>query len=247
MKRLILGIASFLITGIAVIYYLDARIPRATAILQVHPSPFPRPLSGITTRHTHYMESEFDIILSQQTLETAAEALDLSPEETTRLKDKITTEPMRGSDFIKITVKHQNADQAIKIANAIAEAYAQRRKESEESRADAAIEALDNEILSQNELVQKNLREFRSAAETNKITVTTNSFGPATFQLEAQEPTDPLATSERISKVTRAKEEYEQSRAMLREMIIKQQEARVLLKMPREPVTIHERAKLSVN
>jgi uncharacterized protein involved in exopolysaccharide biosynthesis len=40
-----------------------------------------------------------------------------------------------------------------------------------------------------------------------------------------------------------AKEAYEQSRAMLREMKIRQQEARVLLKMPRDPVTLQEAAK----
>jgi len=39
-----------------------------------------------------------------------------------------------------------------------------------------------------------------------------------------------------------AKEAYEQSRAMLRDMKIKQQEARVLLKRPHSPVTIHEYA-----
>ena len=36
-----------------------------------------------------------------------------------------------------------------------------------------------------------------------------------------------------------AKEDYEQARDLYREMKIKQQEARVLLKMPRTPVTIH--------
>ncbi|MEJ6580748.1 MAG: polysaccharide biosynthesis tyrosine autokinase [Akkermansiaceae bacterium] len=40
-----------------------------------------------------------------------------------------------------------------------------------------------------------------------------------------------------------AKEEYEQSRDMYREMKIKQQEARVLLKMPKTPITWHERPK----
>lgn len=224
MKRLIIGIASLLIAGIAVIYYLDARIPRATTILQVHPSTIAHSTSGVMTRG--YMESEFETIASEETLAMAAESLNLNYEEFSTLKGKVTSEPLRGSDFIKITVKHQNADQAIKIANAIAEAYAQRRKKSEESRAAAAIEALDNETLSQEELVQKHLQEFRTAAQTNKITVTTNSFGPATFQLQTQEPTDPITASKRLSNVTRAREEYEQSRAMLREMKIKQQETR---------------------
>ena len=40
-----------------------------------------------------------------------------------------------------------------------------------------------------------------------------------------------------------SKEDYEQSQVMFREMKIKQQEARVLLKMPRTPATLHERAK----
>lgn len=39
-----------------------------------------------------------------------------------------------------------------------------------------------------------------------------------------------------------AKEAYEQSRALLREMKVQQQETRALLKMPRDPVTIHEQA-----
>lgn len=40
-----------------------------------------------------------------------------------------------------------------------------------------------------------------------------------------------------------AKEDYEQSRDMFREMKVKQQEARVLLKMPKTPITIHEKPK----
>jgi uncharacterized protein involved in exopolysaccharide biosynthesis len=41
----------------------------------------------------------------------------------------------------------------------------------------------------------------------------------------------------------RAKEAYEQSRTMLHEMKIKQQEARALLELSRDPVTLHEAAK----
>ncbi|MDB4354008.1 polysaccharide biosynthesis tyrosine autokinase [Akkermansiaceae bacterium] len=44
-----------------------------------------------------------------------------------------------------------------------------------------------------------------------------------------------------------AKEEYEQSRDLLREMKIQQQEQRVLLRMPRTPITLHEYPKLEKN
>lgn len=53
---------------------------------------------------------------------------------------------------------------------------------------------------------------------------------------------DSVALSLRQHRYNQAKETYEQSRAMLREMKIKQQEARILLKMPRSPVTLHQKA-----
>jgi capsular exopolysaccharide synthesis family protein len=47
----------------------------------------------------------------------------------------------------------------------------------------------------------------------------------------------------RQNQYTQAKEAYEQAREMLRQMKIRQQEARVLLKMPRDPITLHEKPK----
>lgn len=44
------------------------------------------------------------------------------------------------------------------------------------------------------------------------------------------------------NRYNQAKENYEQARAMLREMKIKQQESRTLLKISRDPVTLHEAA-----
>ena len=244
MKRIILGFASLLIAGFALAYYLDSRIPRATAILQVHPSTIMSSTSGMMMQG--YMESEFETITSPETLANAAETLNLTSEETASLREKVTTEPMRGTDFIKITVKHEDADRAIKIANAVAEAYVQRRAKTEESRAARALEVLDNELVAQDELVQKYLQEFRTAAETNSVKVSSSSFGPTTFELQTEEPNDPVEVSLRMSRVTQAKENYEQAGALLHEMKIKQQEARVLLKMPLEPVNMYEIAKLSI-
>ncbi len=55
---------------------------------------------------------------------------------------------------------------------------------------------------------------------------------------------DTIELSLKQSRYNQAKEAYEQSRAMLREMKIRQQEARVLLKMPRDPITLHEKPKI---
>ena len=55
---------------------------------------------------------------------------------------------------------------------------------------------------------------------------------------------DTVSLSLRQNAYNQARETYEQSRNMLREMKIKQQEARVLLKMPRDPITLHEKPKV---
>ena len=52
---------------------------------------------------------------------------------------------------------------------------------------------------------------------------------------------DTIALSLKQNDYTQAKEAYEQAREMHREMKMKQQEARVLLKMPRDPITLHEK------
>ena len=54
---------------------------------------------------------------------------------------------------------------------------------------------------------------------------------------------DVVALALKRHNYNQAKEDYEQARDMHHERKIKQQEARSLLKMPKTPVTIHERAK----
>ena len=83
--------------------YLDARIPRATAVIQVHPHVLINHSSNysgpLTTRS--YMESEFEKILSLEVLERAAKSLiSLAPEnqdDAQTLEEISTTKTRRGS------------------------------------------------------------------------------------------------------------------------------------------------------
>ena len=180
--------------AISIPYYLDARIPRATAVIQVHP---------LTLMARSYMESEFESPLSPEVLESAAqEIISISPDNEANLQNLkaiSSVTPRRGTDFIEITVKHQDREFAVLTANTLAKTYAKRRTEGEQQRAAAAFEALDEELQLQAEMVSG-------------------------FEAEMME-------------------DYEQSRDMLREMKVKQQEARIRLKMPKTPITIHQRAK----
>ena len=54
---------------------------------------------------------------------------------------------------------------------------------------------------------------------------------------------DAINLSLKQTNYTQAKEKYEQARGMLREMKFKHSEAEILLKMPRDPITLHETPK----
>ena len=225
MKRPLITLALILVTGLAIFAYRDSQIPRATATVQVHPSMIP----------TSYSENEYEFIVSKETLAAAADLLGIEksqqPAAIKLMDENVTTSAVRGTDFITITAKYPDPQQAINTANAIAEAYVQRRAESENRRAQRAIEALDEELLFQQEKVTDHQTDLQILIEAN---------GHPPFSGD-----DTVDLSLKQHHYTQAKETYEQARGMLREMKIKQQEARALLKIPRQPVTIHERATLT--
>lgn len=363
----------------AVITSVMPRKFESISVVQVHPSLIAiNPIGnsgGVNpgaqmTRN--YMENEFQMIVAAETLKMAAEKINLQTrwgmemdEVITVLKNVVQAMPMRGTDFIQITVRHAKPDDAKEIADSVSEAYMQLRKQREVNRAQSALDALDEELIAQSDMVQDYRKDltvliqqygipyfdgnnsnpmgtteqdmFRSARHKladfqtqrdqieiqikalvgmdnqelveyaagldlpeNQVTYYFTQYREAVEQrrtmiaqgLGANHP-DITAIEERAQgameysrkeavslkavlrtklelinrqvermeemvgdrqndtvdlslkqhSYTQAKETYEQSRAMLREMKIKQQEARVLLKMPRDPITLHEKPK----
>jgi succinoglycan biosynthesis transport protein ExoP len=365
----------------AVITSVMPRKYESASVVQVHPSMLAiAPTRGgsqsnagsLMTRN--YMENEFETITAARTFLEAAEALDL-PSRWDMDMDKsvevltgiVSAIPKRGTDFIEITVRHANAEDAKDISKAITTAYITRRNKMEMDRAKKALEALDTELQTHGDVVndkQKALtvliqqygipyfdgrnaspvglteeRMYQNAQQRldqleqdrdrlkiqidklvktsaeemiptaaglelpeNQVSVLYQQFQETNRNIDSQgaqglgpnHPTiltlkkqasnlmrdaesavtslkDVLTT--RINLVDRqvermketvlnkkditvdlsmrqheynsAKEEYEQSRDLLREMKIQQQEQRVLLRMPRNPVTLHEFPKLA--
>ena len=363
----------------AVITSVMPRKFQSMSIVQVHPSMIAiNPVGNSMGANPgaqmtrNYMENEFQTIIAAETLKMAAEKINLPTrwsmdmdEATAVLKGVVNASPMRGTDFIQITVKHAKPDDAKEIADAVAVAYMARRKQSEVSRAKRALDALDEELISQSDKVQdhrkdltvliqqygipyfdgnqssplgateqdmfttarRRLAEFqtqrdqidiqikklvamdnedlvsyaagldlpenqvtyyftqhREANEQKRgliaqglagrhpdiIAVQERADGAMEYarkeavslkavlktklelinrQVERMEEmvdarkTDTVDLSLKQHTYTQAKETYEQSRTLLRDMKIKQQEARVLLKMPRDPITLHEKPK----
>lgn len=113
------------------------------------------------------MESEFETVVSAETLNSAIQAIaldqrwGLSLEETLeKVKTMVSAEPRRGTDFIEIKARSHNQEDAHDIVNAVVDSYIARRNKMEMARAKKAIEALDKELQEQGDLVndkRKNL------------------------------------------------------------------------------------------
>ena len=351
----------------------------STTVVQVHPSVIAiNPIgnnngnSPGTLMTRNYMENEFERIIAPETLRMASEKIELPTrwgmtmdEVIESLRDIISAAPRRGTDFIEISVRHAKPGDAKLIADAVSDAYIERRRSFEVNRAQRALKALDDELIAQSDLVQDYRKEltvliqqygipyfedgqtnplgrteqdmltharqrlddyevqrdqfeiqikklvelsnedlinyaagldlpenqvtyyytqFREA-KNNRLTMMAQGLGakhPDIMALDEKaknlmedaykeaislkenlrtkldltnrqvdkmrdivdkKKVDTIELSLKQSQYNQAKEDYEQSRAMHREMKMKQQEARVLLKMPRDPITLHETPK----
>lgn len=205
------------------------------------------PISHSSRMSSNYMESEYDISISEEALTIAANALSIDTDQKsaalTLLKKRVKARPIRGTDYIEITAKDKDPAQAVKIANAVAEAYVQQRAALENSRAQRTLKALDEELDQQAQLVVDHRKDLETFMDHLKLSF---PLDEKTFPLledtPSQPDTDSIQYAINQSTYLEEIESFTQSRAMLREMKIKQEEARILLKMPRNPVTIHQKA-----
>ncbi|MDA7930095.1 hypothetical protein N9B63_04590 [Akkermansiaceae bacterium] len=188
---------------------------RATTVVQIHPARI-----GINGPSTpNYMADEHKTIVATDTIKIAAvklysgQKVDLK-HAISDLRKRISTKGRRGTDLIEISADTKTKESAVKMSNAAADAFIKRRNSSGKSRA-----------------------ELQKISESFSLVLKTQAAKPKSKKRDA------VDRSLHQESYFQAKEGYEQSRAMLREMQIKQQKARTLLKMPRSPVTIHESAK----
>jgi len=90
-------------------------------------------------------------ILSGDVLDAAAKE---TGETSGSIRKSLKIIPLRGTDFIKITAHHDNRVIAVRIANAVAEAYITKWKDIEAERVKTALFVLDEELKKQRDLVQ---------------------------------------------------------------------------------------------
>jgi capsular exopolysaccharide synthesis family protein len=132
-----------------------------------------------------FMQTQFEIIKSQKTLDLVVEKLGLDKEwNMTKyeafltLQSKLETENVRGTDLIEIEVYHTEASLAAKMADAVAEAYETRRVTEEKNRADKALDTLETQIASQQDKLEKSRVKMLDIMEQYNI-VDLSLGGPA--------------------------------------------------------------------
>ncbi|MEM7146691.1 MAG: polysaccharide biosynthesis tyrosine autokinase [Verrucomicrobiota bacterium] len=112
---------------------------------------------------TNFVQTQFEIITSKETLYRVIDELDLTKrwKASTKnqtygmLRGKIRPEPIRGTDLMEIYVYDTDRQLAAALANSVAENYKKRREEQERDRANQALLALDQERTKQEERVEE--------------------------------------------------------------------------------------------
>ncbi len=161
----------------AVITYVLPKKYESSALLQVNHSYIQldplngaagQPMTGASPSHS-YIQNQFKIIESEKTLERVVDRLDLTTRWNTdhdtallTLKGIVKTEQIRNTDHIEIRIRHQNEVDAMMVAKEIAESYQLQRNDDESKRAGAALDALESEVRSQEDLVEDKRRHFHS-------------------------------------------------------------------------------------
>lgn len=125
---------------------------------------------GMSGYDPYFIQTEFELIQSEVILGKVIEDLDLNKEwgkkyangerlrttETiTLLKSRIDLRPVRNTSLIEIRVFSEKAEEAAKIANAIAEAYREHRQEQRSQLSRGGIKALEERFAEQEAKVKK--------------------------------------------------------------------------------------------
>lgn len=188
----------------------------STTVVQIHPSmititPSRSNGAGILM-NTNYMENEFAMILDEITVskmieETGINAQwNLSTEEAIKRVQKMTeTEPRRGTDFIAISARSVDPEEAKIVSQGGADAYIARRSDTEKKRAAKALKTLDEELQKHEDVVQ----ERRTA-----LTVLIGNYGIPYFDGKSASPVG-LTEEEMYRKATEKLDVLEKNRDQL--------------------------------
>lgn len=120
----------------------------------------------------NFFNTQFEIIVASETLKRVSQKLHLprrwqmsESEAVDVLQDIVKTRQRKGTDMIEIIVRSKKKDEAKEIAEAVYEAYRDRRTEMEMHQRKRALEAMKNELQDKNDRVAELRKSLADLAE----------------------------------------------------------------------------------
>jgi capsular exopolysaccharide synthesis family protein len=132
--------------------------------------------TGVRMTTGQFLATEFEVIRAQKTLIKAIEALDYEKrwgmtreQALIELNNCVDAENIRGTDHIRIRVRHRDPVFARDIAAEVAKAYQGRRKELENERAEEGLKALDEALREQADKVEDKRKVLNVIARQRQL------------------------------------------------------------------------------
>ena len=257
-RRAFLAIAACVVFAIVVMRLLPWK-QTSEAVIEVKPRVvgMSRPASSMaeTSSENRSMPqlfgTEFEKIKSRGALEKVVENLDLTSRwnldkeaAVKALKDNIKTENIRGTDLIKIKVRHPNKQDADDIAREVAHSYKSYRDEIESKNAERQLAELNKAVRDQEDKVEERRKVLATIARTKGTIYKGDDSLQAADQNGEAMKSD--ASEEAIKRgldaqdYVDAKREFENDQQLLQTMKLKQIEETISRRIPSESVVVHE-------
>ena len=178
-------LTTFLIFATAgIITYIMPKKYKSTSVIAIHaPQTIIDPFNTKNLSNTtgamvsrNYLQTQFEIITSDISLEKVATTLDLTSLWNMPLQDTVETikaitktESTLNTDLVEISVTHRDKEEATLIAQCVAETYKQHREEKEQERISNQLAALDEILQVQEDVVHEKRIYLQNLSETTGI------------------------------------------------------------------------------
>jgi polysaccharide biosynthesis transport protein len=218
------------ITATLVTFILPESYSSSTRIKIEHDQSDISEMGGRTSAYgydPYFIQTEFELIQSEAILGKVIDVLDLNREwgkkyannerlKTTEtislLKNRIDLRPVRNTSLIEIRVFSEKADEAAKIANAIAEAYKEHRQEQRSQLSRGGIKALEDRFKEQ----EAKVKEAQNKVEALRVKLNISDA------LAASDGPSPLMSADTLRKLEQmrieSKAEYVRQDTLLEDL-----------------------------
>lgn len=206
-KTVIIAVFLLVVITATLVTFILPEMFASTASIKVEPDKSDiDELSGMSGRLNRYdpyfIQTEFETIQSESLLTNVVDALDLTTvwgnkyyegqklkmtEAVNMLRGRLDLRPRRNTTIIDVKVYSENAADAAKLANAVAQAYRQWRLSKGEALARGGIKELENQLKIQDEKIETLKKELDKLRVESRITDVDAAGSAPTMLTETEE------------------------------------------------------------